>query len=1262
MFLTRETGGVCFSVLILAILIMSGIYSPDNSSHIANHDLDTPGRGGSGAVVTMGDRDTCTKGSSTIDNDGCEIPEKKGTRTRSDITVDGDLTDWTLDDVVYIDPCTVDRYYLGDGGDDGRDLVAAYARMGADEIFFRLDLLDLAYGAESGKLDVYVLLDIAPGGEEWLPDYTECMTDSPWEIAVALYDSDHHAVYYSDWSMHNDTFGTAAFHSQFDSVEFSLGITALTDNGYTRSGDIGLQFFTTKDGTNWGPGEIEGKADVTDAIPDAYPWDTGTLTGTVSVTGHSEPGSAKVGIFHHGNQFIKNVDDFVEDGSGLGFIRVPEIHEKWNVPVNLHVSGTLAEGAQWFEPGFNGYMRSLVDLGIVHMVGGFYNEYIPQYVPREVNLWSMEYAREMIGYYYNDTDVPFCWMPERVFWDGYEDLVEDGGYRAVMVDTEDGFIWYAEPDGYTNEHKLYEEDNGLEIMFISNRGRSGAGHNIQDQIHNNHDGGLSYSLRQLFVGMARSPDQEQYTLYMDDWEKTCGNIPLWGGPEVVDRYENSISWMAVHPWIDVRPLESFLDWTPAGEVDVNDCTYFWLSGKTGSLNDPLDDGNLYDAWYSDPRDEVAHVSYFDYVPADCSMNMGDFSSQGTIIGDTWSLVSQIPDTSPLHVLAMKTFSAGLYETAWFEGEWPDIYIPYWQKEQAAHVRCAAIYYYANEWLEASDGDRVSVESVDLDLDGRNEFVISNEHSYCVFERRGGKLVLAVDGEGHQIVGTGPAGWLDEGDAVTDAVTATTSNTHYSGEYLGMAESAGEEYLEGSKTYSFSDLGHENELYDAYPDPNSNSVTFTLGHITKTMRLDGKKVSARYSVGGGYQLQGMRFSFSPDLTVLIEEGQGIIETVGGTGEDEFGWKVGDVTGAVSLGNGVEHLREGSNVASVYVELSPTASEFTAVLHLGEIDGTTGNTPPVAQLISPVKGGATENKTPVLRWEGADDDGDDISYTVLMDEGSVPFAAVAENIPGTAFSVPASAGLEHNRTYFWTVVPHDGKTAGTCISGIWNFTVTPGKGGTEPEIPIPAVEINSPENGSEVSGVVNITGTAGPGDVNGSIVSVEIDTGEGWSVVTVLTGTGGTTLAWYYHLDTTEHDDGLLVVGIRALDGNDRRGLVRLYLIVNNSAVKEDDDDNGGGDDDGGDDTDDDDDDDDDNGGGDDDGGDDTDDDDDGKGEGDDDGPGDNDTGGGGSTGRERQSKIYFNVTFMFVLPMLVIILAGVGIEILVERLRKKRGRK
>jgi len=1109
--------------------------------------------------------------------------------TRSNISLDGSFKDWDISHLLCLDPVGDDSYHLSDGFDNSRDLAAAYMTQDAESLYFRLDYYDLAFQAESGNLDSYVLLDFVSGGEVWTPDYSECQTDSWWDIAIALYDSGNFKVYYSDWTEHDTHFLGANYHSQFDCVEFGLDKDALSENGYGGTGEIRCQFFTTKDGTNDGAGEIPGKADLVDTIPDDRPWEDDFFSGNVSTENPGTLGSAKVGIFHHGNQFVKNVDNFVKDENGLGFWKVPEIHEKWDVPVNLHVSGTLAEGAQWFKPEFNQFMRQLVDDEIVHMVGGFYNEYIPQYIPEEVNLWSMEYAREMIEYYYNDTDVPFCWVPERVFWDGYEYLVKDGGYEAVMVDTENGFRWYAEPQGHTDEYKLYEEDNGLKVLFISNAGGAGAGWNVQDQIHNSYDGGLAMSLRGMFYSLASSPDQDQYALYMDDWEKTCGNIPLWGGAGVVDAYENSIAWMSVHPWVQVVPMEELLDLPIQGEVDIDDCTYFWLSGKTGSLNNKDNAGNLYDAWYYDPLEEISHVSYEDYVPYDCQMSMGDYNTPNTIIGDTWDLVHQIPSDSPFYNLAFKTFSNGLYETAWFEGEWPDIYIPYWQKEQAAHIRCAALYYYAHEWFESSGTDRITARSLDLDMDGGEEYILSNEDVFCVFEKRGGKLIAALDSHGDQIVGNQPTGWLTEGDYITDAITSTTTNTHFSGEYLGMAESPGAQYLRGSKTFAFSDMGNENDIYQANLDSNSKSLTFQYGDITKTYTLSGKRLRADYSISGRVRAggHGIRFSFSPDLDMLLEEGPGEVELVTGDQDELWGWQLNDVVGAVELNSDLEYSNHDSNVANYYVELNALSDNFHADVHLGRLDSHPPvNTPPRAILISPLSGSNITDDTPLLSWEGQDSEGDDIYYKVLLDGSGQPSAELLSNTSDTSYSVSPGT-LELNTTYYWTVIPYDHGASGTCVSGIWSFTLvnddSPAVMSGKPRIQIMEPELNvshDPLLGIPVRDVITISGRAFQGDNATAVESVEISIGSqvNWTDVDDLTDAGQGVWQWQHDVNTLSLSDGSVDIAFRAYDGRNYSDLDSIRLLINNTSPGPEEDDDTGDDDTGDDDTGDDDDDD------------------------------------------------------------------------------------
>jgi len=848
------------------------------------------------------------------------------------IVIDGDFRDWTRNDCKALGGA-YDAYQLNDGFDNSRDLIAFYYREGADAIYLRVDFLDLAYGAEVGNLDVYFLLNFTSNStQEWLPDYTECRTNTPWSVAICIYDTNNYAVYTANWSTaFNRSVEAVAFHSQWDSVEIRVNKNVLYACGWSDGAPIKFQVFTTKDGTDGGAGEIPGKPDLTDSIPVCFPWDTGFLNGSIS--SENATGTAKVSFLHHGNQFIKNIADFVRDANGNGFWNVPAIHEKWNLPVNLHVSGTMAEAAQWFRPDFNDYLRTLAQKGIVRMIGGYYTEYIPQYVPSEVNAWSLNYSRAYNLQYYNNC-IPVAWIPERVYWRGFDAQIKNAGYDAVIVDTEDGFRWYAEP-AYTKETKIYQTENGLKLLFISNRGNNTFDkYNMQEQIFRLTDNALSINLREKFVQLAMDSDQEQYYLYMDDWEKICGNIPDWGGPEVIHAYDCDIGWIANHQWIECLALDDILarNWEPAGTLNIGDCTYFWLSRNMGTLGRsdvaPHDNYNLYDAWYYDPLHECATNSYFEYVPQDTSTKLGDWRNNNTLIGRTWELIKNIPQESAVFELAYKTFSNMLYETAWRDlpgGVSKDI--SYWQKEQAAHIRTAAIYYHASQWLENKwNGTR----AVDVDLDGQDEYVLANEYVFCVFERRGGKLIFAVNNEGIQLAGNQPTGYLDERDAYTDIISATTTNTHY---YPGA------KYLEGSKTYAFEDLGSENAYYDISMD--NSSIVCTYGALSKRFMLKHNTLNVTYTCKAG-----VRIAFSPDLKNLLRNGTTNLLEITNASENSYGWSNGNTSMKIVLNNSII-TGAGSAAHVKYVE---TAGEnFTISLVFG-MQAVHEDLPP--QLINPI----------------------------------------------------------------------------------------------------------------------------------------------------------------------------------------------------------------------------------------------------------------------------------------------------------------------
>ncbi len=1056
------------------------------------------------------------------------IPPSLPSRAGEDITLDGNFLDWSHDDVIALDDIMDDTYNIGPYY-RGRDLVALYFHNGINAIFLRVDLLEVVAGQENGEMDVYFLLDFTSGGTTTIPDGVRETSAMQWDVAVCIYDTVNYKVQKSDGTIVNSALLGVNIHSEQDSMELGISKSLLISMGWDNSSAMNVQAFTTKDmNTN-----------ITDAIPDEYPWEDNVFNNYVS--SDATVGTAKIGLFHHGNQYIKNISNFVRDGNNKGFYRVPEIHERYGVPVDLHISGTLAEGIQWWQPWFNQYIRMLVSEGIVNMVGGYYTEYIPKYVPDGLDDWSMQYAKWYNEYYYGDDNVTVCWVPERNFWNGYEDQVKNNGYDIVMVDTADGYVWYCQNQyGIGGEHKVYNENNGLKVLFISNRGEDFADNdNFQQYIFNSYSGsepyGLCGHLREHFIDLARDPNQNQYWLYMDDWEKACGNIPRWG-TNSDNEYEASVRWMASHQWIQITPLEDLAAMPSAGEVDINECIYFWMRRIMGSYSN-------YDAWYYNPNDDLG-ASYIEYnnwtAPDNNNTRMGDFSTASTQIGKTWDLISRIPVGSPLRELAFKAFSAMMYETAWNE-RGTDNYLPYWEKEQAAHVRTAAVYYYAYNWLAGAKSPIAQAYQMDVDIDGMNEYILSNDKVMCIFESKGGKLAYAFDNVGRQLVGNTMTGWFSPLDAQTDAVTSSTTNTHYNGEELIAPEVAGAQYLEGSKTYSFEDMGRENNAYTGTISSNASGdmLTFSYGsEISKKFQLLNGTVTASYTESKSGAL-GVRISITPDLLNLTREGKNYTK-IGSTGGTYYGLRANSsgVEAKVVFADTTFSI-EASNTLINYFETTGDGT-FRVALALGNWPVSipdapvVPDTPPNVSFSTATQALNNTSVTGTIVIAGnALDDNSVQNVEVRIDGGSWNQATLS----GSSWSYAFNTSTVINGVHTIEVRSFDG----TQYSEVRGLSVNVSNTVVGPAPDAPSLDATtSALNNTSVEGTITLSGTVGA-DITAVYVSID---GGAWNVASLSSS------AWTYSMNTTTLPDGMHTISIKAANGNAESSAKTITITVNN----------------------------------------------------------------------------------------------------------------
>lgn len=516
-----------------------------------------------------------------------------------------EFQDWTHADCRALDGAGAfvgGRYNFNDGFDDSRDLIAFYGRNEGDNYYFRADLYDLTLGAENGNLDLYVAIDCAPGGQTWMPDWTDVQVEYPWEICIKLYDTVNHDVVNQNWTSVGGFLG-AYYHSQIDAVEFGVTRQTLLNAGWDGASVMYFTVMTTKDGSNNGPGEITGgfgsTSDATDTFyDDGRGFDDGVIHG--AIPSNAVVGRAKYASIAHGNQSINKADDLrvhIFDPTTVnqtGFIRTLETHELFNVPLNIHMSGSLLVAARWAAapptadprtdgPAFLELVRDFIDGDQADgrpgaLIGGVFAEHIMPYFEGAVNQRSMRLFRDLVTsiYWTGAQQGRVMHTPERVIrsdstglapLDGhtFEDIVADPWYTATYIDEVTHLHWWFYPSdpwsGYNgsfdapHQHKLHKI-NGVHCFAINDR---------EDQAKfGPHDGGMALDTRFTLVDKASQADQAQITVIFDDWEALAGkSFDPNTGQSVENnnqwQYQQTIRWAANHPWIEIVTLDDALN-------------------------------------------------------------------------------------------------------------------------------------------------------------------------------------------------------------------------------------------------------------------------------------------------------------------------------------------------------------------------------------------------------------------------------------------------------------------------------------------------------------------------------------------------------------------------------------------------------------------------------------------------------------------------------------------------------------------------------
>ncbi len=663
-----------------------------------------------------------------------------GTNKNPDVTGSAlwyeEFQDWAAGDLRALDT-NGDTYNFG-AADTSRDIVAFYSHDDGVDVFFRVDFFDLGASHPSGEVDVYVAIDCATGGEEWLPDFTDCKTDHPWEVVACVYDGTFFHLYESGWINRPAEYRGSYWRGDLDGVEFGISRGLLLSKGWDGIGPLHLQVFTVRDGTDNGGGEILGSgSDLADWIG-AHERGSTTSNGWLygGVWSAATAGRAKYAAIAHANQSLSargNTQNHIyTDFSATlkpGFARLMDSAEFLKVPVNLHISGTLLMSFLWATqdpadptfptrdgPTFLGRVKRFATpgQGPGSLIGGVLAEHIMPYFEGEVNRKSIQQNNELVQELFGlgAGDMMVMHVPERVFHsntnsprvhpDGpirgkpFEDILA-GGFQATYLDEVTHLHWWFYPNetnnagwndsdwgrwagGQGNDEEAYHHKvhkiNGVHTFMINDR---------EDQEKfGNDDGGMMHRTRHSLLQKALHPDYAQLTLVFDDWEAFAGNSFASATPNNnADQWDRTIRWAANHPWIEIVNLRDALGWALAdtnwvvdhGYVhDKSIQTYEWL--KRAAEHD-------YDHWYYGFTNAsgVMEESFFGRRPPVAPGNTpagmkiyGDLNTPGTLIRDSWDRIGQIASTN-LRKLAEWTYSAMIYETAWHDENPPADFPP-----------------------------------------------------------------------------------------------------------------------------------------------------------------------------------------------------------------------------------------------------------------------------------------------------------------------------------------------------------------------------------------------------------------------------------------------------------------------------------------------------------------------------------------------------------------------------------------------------------
>lgn len=459
-------------------------------------------------------------------------------------------------------------------------------------------------------------------------------------------------------------------------------------------------------------------------------------------------GKIALSVVHHANQLV--ITNGYDNRDGIsrvcaGYLDVLELHQRYGIPLSLHLSGTLVEAMLWHERPRLDRIRELLETGMCELMGGTYSEPIMPAISDAMNRVQLTAMGEIMARHFPavaDT-VRTAWLPERV-WDPRllpvltDPTLPQGPYQRVLVDDrlmspaaarwrEDSpFHWqpHDRPPVYRPDmidtdalrpRTVTDGERRLTMVPISAHLR----YLFPPRSHEQWE-----FLRCLLADLAaRSTDEDPLLLvYADDMERAAG---VGGWEPAISQYEDLLRWLSENEDVELVRLDQWLD---NRQLDEREAV---PAGSYYELEVGWHAGSDYHGWSDDP----AWQPYARLL----SRVETELAAARDLLGDRSS-------ARDLLTLAERLLMLGQHETAWHdpvEGchDGTVRHLAPWVRATAAHARLATPLLLAARWA-AAGGCPPLATPADVDGDGETELLLANDSVWCVVSpRHGARLTM-----------------------------------------------------------------------------------------------------------------------------------------------------------------------------------------------------------------------------------------------------------------------------------------------------------------------------------------------------------------------------------------------------------------------------------------------------------------------------------------------------------------------------------------